>query len=593
MAVGNLLFAYDPTNDTPETVQKKRAMIAQLMASSQRPRNVGEGVGAMMTGLAAGIMNHRATKAERTGRENATKTIADLLSGIGGSDGPSGGMVAPQSSQQSAPQAFAPSAPGERQPLDMPSQRVAQAHGDAPASPMSPFRDAIASIESAGSGDYAAVGPTHSKLGRALGRYQIMEANIGPWSREALGREVTPAEFMANPQIQDAIFDHKFGTYVDQFGPEGAAQAWFAGPGGVGKTNRKDVLGTDVGSYGQKFMSALGPQGNDAVQAVTQTMQGGNAPVQMAQAQPQTMNDAGGPSMQQLLEAAQNPWLSDSQRSIVNTLLEQRMQAQDPMRQMQMEKARLELDQMRNPQQSLINAGDGRIYDPNSQQWITAPNAGQGFRKATPEEAAQYGAAGGQFGPDGRFYPINPPSGTALSVDPTTGAVSFQQGSGVKPLTEGQSKDAVYATRAEGSLGTLDQFGDALTNPLGHAAEKDPTGLIRRQQSPEFQQAQQAGREFLQAILRKDTGAAITTDEMDSYGRTYLPMPGDGPELLRQKQIARKRALEALKAGMPPQAILQQEKALANVDASTAQGPQQDEEGWREIAPGVRVKRVD
>lgn len=120
------------------------------------------------------------------------------------------------------------------------------------------WRDAIASIESAGSGDYAAIGPTHSKMGRALGRYQIMEANIGPWSKEALGRTVTAEEFLADPKIQDAVFDHKFGGYVQRFGLEGAAQAWFAGPGGVGKTSRKDVLGTDVGSYGQRFLKALG-----------------------------------------------------------------------------------------------------------------------------------------------------------------------------------------------------------------------------------------------------------------------------------------------------------------------------------------------
>ncbi|WP_195707936.1 hypothetical protein [Brucella sp. 10RB9214] len=66
-------------------------------------------------------------------------------------------------------------------------------------------RDAIASIESRGSGDYAAIGPRHPTMGRALGRYQVMEANIGPWSKAALGREVTVDEFIKNPDIQDAI----------------------------------------------------------------------------------------------------------------------------------------------------------------------------------------------------------------------------------------------------------------------------------------------------------------------------------------------------------------------------------------------------
>lgn len=123
---------------------------------------------------------------------------------------------------------------------------------------MQQYRDAIASIESDGSGGYAAVGPTHSQLGRALGRYQVMEANIGPWSREVLGYEVTPDEFMANPQIQDAIFDGKFGSYIQQFGEEGAAQAWFGGAGGVGKLDRTDSLGTSIGGYSDKFKNALG-----------------------------------------------------------------------------------------------------------------------------------------------------------------------------------------------------------------------------------------------------------------------------------------------------------------------------------------------
>ena len=78
--------------------------------------------------------------------------------------------------------------------------------------------------------------------------------------------------------------------------------------------------------------------------------------------------------------------------------------------------------------------------------------------------------------------------------------------------------------------------------------------------------AEQAGKEFLQAILRKDTGAAITPAETSEYGSVYLPRPGDTPELLAQKRVSRMRALEAIKAGMPPAAILAQERALKNVD---------------------------
>lgn len=119
------------------------------------------------------------------------------------------------------------------------------------------WREAVASIESSGSGDYGAIGPTHPKLGRAVGRYQIMESNVGPWTKVALGREMTVEEFLDDPQAQDDVFDHKFGEYVTKFGDaEKAAQAWFSGPGGVG-TRRRDVFGTSVGAYGKRFMEAL------------------------------------------------------------------------------------------------------------------------------------------------------------------------------------------------------------------------------------------------------------------------------------------------------------------------------------------------
>jgi hypothetical protein len=139
--------------------------------------------------------------------------------------------------------------------------------------PLAAYRNAIASIESAGSGDYSAIGPTHPRLGRALGRYQVMEENVGPWSREAIGREVSPEEFLANPAIQDAIFNHEFGKYVNRYGPEGAAQAWFGGPGNVGNLNVQDALGTSVGEYGQKFSQALGNVSpNGPLQARQSTM---------------------------------------------------------------------------------------------------------------------------------------------------------------------------------------------------------------------------------------------------------------------------------------------------------------------------------
>src|SRR5262245_33974918 len=117
------------------------------------------------------------------------------------------------------------------------------------------FADAISAIESGG--NYASLGPLTRGGDRAYGRYQVMGANVGPWTRQHLGRELSPQEFLANPQAQDAVFNAQFGQYVKKYGPEGAARAWFAGEGGMNDPNRKDVLGTSVADYGRKFMAGM------------------------------------------------------------------------------------------------------------------------------------------------------------------------------------------------------------------------------------------------------------------------------------------------------------------------------------------------
>lgn len=118
---------------------------------------------------------------------------------------------------------------------------------------------AIASIESGGSGNYAALGPVTKSGDRAYGRYQIMGANIPQWTQAALGRSLTPEQFAADPAAQDATFKHRFGQYVAKYGPEGAARAWFAGEGGMNNPNARDQLGTSVADYSRKFTAAYNP----------------------------------------------------------------------------------------------------------------------------------------------------------------------------------------------------------------------------------------------------------------------------------------------------------------------------------------------
>ena len=120
--------------------------------------------------------------------------------------------------------------------------------------------DAIRSIESGSAqGNYSAV----NKDTGAIGAYQVMPDNVGPWTEAYYGKKLTPDEFKASPDAQNAVFEGRFGSYVKQFGPEGAAQAWLGGPGSVGKANGPaDANGTTTNAYGERFTSLYG--GSDA-----------------------------------------------------------------------------------------------------------------------------------------------------------------------------------------------------------------------------------------------------------------------------------------------------------------------------------------
>jgi len=194
---------------------------------------------------------------------------------------------------------------------------------------------------------------------------------------------------------------------------------------------------------------------------------------------------------------------------------------------------------------------------------------GQG---AMPEETI--------FGPDGK--PIMVRGGAGANTK----------------FTEGQSRDNVYATRAEGALAKLEPVAGALTGRAGKVGEMlggVTMGLSRELlQSDDYQVAKNAGDEYLQAILRKDTGAAITTDEQLLYGVTYLPQPGDKDAVLQAKAEARVRALEAIRAGMSVDQLATVARAeRAAIERLAAQGDQPAPQGAPQPGPAADFSQMD
>lgn len=173
-------------------------------------------------------------------------------------------------------------------------------------------------------------------------------------------------------------------------------------------------------------------------------------------------------------------------------------------------------------------------------------------RVANANIAQSYAAArasnrqgqGGGEGFDGK-----PPSGYVWgkAADGSVSLVPIKGGPAdpaLRPLTHDQGLAAGFAER----LITADQYfaNEKVSDALRSSKQKGMSGvpLIGNYlTSTEFQQGDQASREFINAQLRRESGAVIGPTEFENAFQQYLPQPGDSPEVLAQKAKSRKIAI--------------------------------------------------
>lgn len=115
---------------------------------------------------------------------------------------------------------------------------------------------AIGHVES--SGNYRAVGPTTRDGNRAYGKYQVMDFNIGPWTRQALGRTLTPAAFLADSAAQDTTVRVELQRLLARWGNAAdVAAVWFSGRPLQQSANDRDITGTTVTEYVGRVLEAM------------------------------------------------------------------------------------------------------------------------------------------------------------------------------------------------------------------------------------------------------------------------------------------------------------------------------------------------
>lgn len=191
---------------------------------------------------------------------------------------------------------------------------------------------------------------------------------------------------------------------------------------------------------------------------------------------------------------------------------------------------------VRNADGSVVYQGEGK---PPELTDIYDEQTGQPYKARYNPQTKTYERVGGVKAPNGMSIQTNP-----------DGTVSIQQGAAGKPpkLTEAEGKNSGFLVRANTAQETLNALEDEGTSLWNATAGKVPligNGL----RSQDAQKYDQAKRNFINAQLRRESGAVISQEEFANAEQQYFPQPFDGPEVIKQKRQARQDAIRGLEIG--------------------------------------------
>lgn len=162
---------------------------------------------------------------------------------------------------------------------------------------------------------------------------------------------------------------------------------------------------------------------------------------------------------------------------------------------------------------------------------------------------------------------VDPITGKVIAGGATSGLLSFAEATqagvpygttreqmlGITPYktpTEAQAKASLFATRVQDSDAILKANEQSIVsqNPVLYQAQSYAEGstLFNSLASDVVRQQRQAERNFLNSILRRESGAVISPTEFAEGAKQYFPRPGDDAKTLEQKARNREVAKQAL-----------------------------------------------
>lgn len=145
--------------------------------------------------------------------------------------------------------------------------------------------------------------------------------------------------------------------------------------------------------------------------------------------------------------------------------------------------------------------------------------------------------------PVGQAAPTPAPEGTTTQTMP---GATVTSNPGAPVFNEGQGKAAGFSDRMLQANDAFDTFAAAGMDRFEDLKSGVPVfgnSLI----SSDRQQFDQAERNFINAQLRRESGAVISPEEFKEARKQYIPQPGDSADVLAQKKESRRIAIEAMK----------------------------------------------
>lgn len=179
------------------------------------------------------------------------------------------------------------------------------------------------------------------------------------------------------------------------------------------------------------------------------------------------------------------------------------------------------------------------VWDSERGVWVQKPKMGGSVMAG----ASLAGAGGaGVATPDGL------PSPKLTESQGNATAFGMRASEAHKILNEleagGTTNSGIIKSTVSGALGLTPFVGDKLEEAAGSVMNVVPSVLGGPNEAQ--QRTEQARRDFVNAILRKESGAVISPVEFANASRQYFPQPGDSQSVIEQKRQNREMAIKAL-----------------------------------------------